>query len=777
MEKRINNTKRKRRKKPSPSSLSGHAAGKNLFAVMLASLHNHQHNSPESNPILTQCLNRLSVTLISKFPNPFISLFPLLLRSNCDEIAIRSLEIVGAACLYSLELNEKFALDDEIIRSLINVVGNSKRKKIVALAACNATLDLSSTSIARRCLLQFSGLESFISQFNQVPKCSGAQLCLYKEEKGSSKSVKIGFREDKYLVLLLYTIVTLLNTCIVEQLERIPKNLSENLVVYLKSLWAEVQKQMLLVNILDARLMREFYLSKITPNNLAESIFRLSVNDRQLPTTANHEKVERSIFNLGETSFECFMLNYWETLPLHMRGHSKSINNIFSSFVETVRPQHGFPTFLSPMLQKSISTLPIYSDELDILNFLDDVRDHLACPIIYQQDIRVLKTDSGRETHFFSEHLGSCFPQAPNVLYFNDILRCEEAFKEGYSIAMRGMEFRFKSIAAVADDLASFFGQPSVGVNMYLTPPNSQGLACHYDDHCVFVCQLIGIKRWKVFHRPSLQLPRLYDPINKLENEEMVKDGSTQVLLKEGDVLYIPRGVPHEACTVNNDESDEIAKFSLHLTLAIEVEPPFEWEGFIHVALHHWGQTQYLCRYTSADALSIDLSVLAVNLMHIVIKTVAATDATYRKACLVGAVLSPSVSEGWLNVNKKTTFRHLLNKVNTQSRFTDAVSRVEAAVQNHEDPLHDIRWLQHLYGKGELIKRTKWNSPLEETESYAYLVGQHIDKAESAFMHASSQFCSEVIFEDIEHSYKMLLEKYKHARNQYRDGMLSLHCN
>lgn len=408
-----------------------------------------------------------------------------------------------------------------------------------------------------------------------MPKCSGAQLCLYTEEKGSSSSVRIGFKEDKYLILLLHTIIALLNTCMVEQLERIPKNISENLVVYLKSLWAEIQKQMLLGNILESRILREFYRSKITPHNLAESIFRLSVNDRRWVTAGDHEKVKRGIFDLGETSFECFMLNNWEASHLHMRGHSKSITNIFSSFVEIVRPEYGFPTFLFPMLQKSISTLPIYSDELDILNFLEDVRDYLGCPIIYQQDIRVLKTDKGREMHFFPEHLESCFPQAPHILYFDDILRCEEAIKEGYSIAMRGMEFRIKSIAAVADDLASFFGQPSVGVNMYLTPPNSQGLACHYDDHCVFVCQLGGIKKWKVFHHPSLQLPRLYEPI-KMENEGMMKDGSTQVLLKEGDVLYIPRGVPHEASTVDNDESDGDSRFSLHLTLAIEVEPPFE---------------------------------------------------------------------------------------------------------------------------------------------------------------------------------------------------------
>ena len=46
-------------------------------------------------------------------------------------------------------------------------------------------------------------------------------------------------------------------------------------------------------------------------------------------------------------------------------------------------------------------------------------------------------------------------------------MKCEEAYKKGYTIALRGMEFRFESIAAVADTLACLFGQPSVGANLY----------------------------------------------------------------------------------------------------------------------------------------------------------------------------------------------------------------------------------------------------------------------------------------------------------------------
>lgn len=607
-------------------------------------------------------------------------------------------------------------------------------------------------------------------------------VSLFTEEKGSATCIRIVFKEDEYLVLLLHAIVTLVNTCTIEQLEKISRHISESLLIYLKSLWAEIHKQMLLGNVLEFSLGRQYYLSKIRPNNLVESIFRLSINAGQLTKPSNHKEVKRSIFDLGEISFEYFMLNHWEVSPLLIRRPSKAVTNVFSSFEEILRPGDAFPYFLSPILKKCTSSLPISSDELDVLNFLEEERDHLGCPLIYQQDIRVLKTQYlNRELHFFPERSGSCFPQDPHFLYIDDILKCEEAYEKGYSIALRGMEFRFESIASIADGLASLFGQPSAGVNMYLTPPNSQGLARHYDDHCVLVCQLIGVKKWMVFPPSNLQLPHLYEPVDSLHDSDggsMMVDGSTQVLLREGDVLYIPRGFPHEACTaIDIDGPDGNAGFSLHLTLAIEVEPPFEWEGFTHVALHHWGQNQYLTKYTSADTLSWNLNVLAVNLMHIAIKTSGDTDATFRKACLVGAILLPSVTEGWLDANQRTVFRHLLNTVNTQSRFVDVLRDVEVAMQNHEDPLQDIRWLQHLNREGEMIEGQNWNSPSIEAETFFHLVGHHLDKAEAAFMHAKSKFCSEVIFENVEYSYKMLLEKYRMARNQYMNGMLSLHCD
>ncbi|KAJ6922159.1 hypothetical protein NC652_015957 [Populus alba x Populus x berolinensis] len=186
-------------------------------------------------------------------------------------------------------------------------------------------------------------------------------------------------------------------------------------------------------------------------------------------------------------------------------------------------------------------------------------------------------------------------------------------------------EFWLTSIAAVANALTSLFDQPT-------------GLDSHFDDHCVFVCQLFGTKQWTIYSQPNLQLPRLYDPLDREQCfvEENSLAGYRKFLLREGDILFIPRGFPHEACTHDGGSSD-LARFSLHVTFGIEVEPPFEWEGFAHVALHCWYQTQKQLHRASVEPLSGILDLMPVTLLHLMIELIGASDSTLREASLVGA--------------------------------------------------------------------------------------------------------------------------------------------
>lgn len=62
--------------------------------------------------------------------------------------------------LLSLESNTFIALDKEIIDALVKVVGSQKKQ--VVMAACNAMLDLSTTSIGRERLRECSAIQNLL---------------------------------------------------------------------------------------------------------------------------------------------------------------------------------------------------------------------------------------------------------------------------------------------------------------------------------------------------------------------------------------------------------------------------------------------------------------------------------------------------------------------------------------------------------------------------------------------------------------------------------------
>ena len=75
-------------------------------------------------------------------------------------IASRGAEIVGAASLLSLEMNEEIASDGEIVKALVAALASPEKR--VSMAACNAVLDLGTTCIGRERLLQFCSLQALM---------------------------------------------------------------------------------------------------------------------------------------------------------------------------------------------------------------------------------------------------------------------------------------------------------------------------------------------------------------------------------------------------------------------------------------------------------------------------------------------------------------------------------------------------------------------------------------------------------------------------------------
>ncbi|XP_057419522.1 uncharacterized protein LOC130713746 [Lotus japonicus] len=760
----------KRKRKPSSGDPYLHVQLSDvngIFALLLSSLSNlHQ---PHSLPFINKCLFKLhpSLLLSQSSLSPILALLPSLLASTNSQIARRVADIIGAASLASLDLNEEIASDCETVKGLISLLENPNRK--VLFSACNAVLDLATTTLAQQQLLNLSALEKLMFVFLQI--FTGVKsVCLWSEGDESFHSFKIGIREDELSVVILSATVVLINACEVEQLKNVPRSLSEPVLCLFKEIRARVSDRVVDGDAEKSGEEGRLYKSNIGVSNLAESIFRLSIDASQLTVSLPFEVVQRGLFG---SDFEDFMSNYWEVSPFLLSRELKDLNmdDMFSPFIQSLGWNGSVPSLLSSILKGLVSCFPIASDEQNILNFLNEVKDRLGCPLIYQQDIRVVKTESqtGKEMHYFQDFHPGCTKE-PLYLTVDDVLKCGQAYEEGYTVALRGLEFRYQSIAAITDTLALMFGQPSVGANWYLTPPNSQGLACHFDDHCVLVCQIFGSKQWTVFPRTSQLLPRLYDNLCG-SNIDCTKSGRREFFLREGDVLYIPRGFPHEACT-NSGVGDGSTQFSLHLTLSIEVEPPFEWEGVAHFALRCWNENQKRPCYDDLNSLSQKLDLVSVNLLHLAIGIISNSDPSFRKACLTAAVSLPPGVYNRLVQNQRNTFLHVIDKIHTESRFLEVLSCIEVAIRNNEDPFRQIRWLWAMENETSSGHNTNKSFMIEDQLS---LCAQHKDKLEAAFLNVKSRFCSEVVFEDVVTSHRMLLQKYRKTRRQYINGMVSLH--
>jgi ribosomal protein L16 Arg81 hydroxylase len=138
-----------------------------------------------------------------------------------------------------------------------------------------------------------------------------------------------------------------------------------------------------------------------------------------------------------------------------------------------------------------------------------------------------------------------------------DPARVYECFHAGATIQMQGIHFRHAPLAAFCRQLEIELAVP-VQANMYITPPHSRGLSLHADQHDVMVLQVSGTKHWRVYER----VPAGTDLHDAAVEPPLILDTE----LSAGDVLYVPRGVPHQV--------ESTTTSSIHLTVGF-VSPSF----------------------------------------------------------------------------------------------------------------------------------------------------------------------------------------------------------
>jgi ribosomal protein L16 Arg81 hydroxylase len=137
-----------------------------------------------------------------------------------------------------------------------------------------------------------------------------------------------------------------------------------------------------------------------------------------------------------------------------------------------------------------------------------------------------------------------------------------DAYAGGFTIVVNNLERRWAPLAELTLGLERAF-QCRVTINVYATPRGAQGFARHFDTHDVFVMQIAGEKTW-VVSPPETRLPLASAPGHTGSPFAVGKPAAAEeCVVTPGDLLYLPRGVVHEARTGSGS--------SVHLTVGVHV--------------------------------------------------------------------------------------------------------------------------------------------------------------------------------------------------------------
>jgi len=244
-----------------------------------------------------------------------------------------------------------------------------------------------------------------------------------------------------------------------------------------------------------------------------------------MPTTAAGDVGPWTVLAelLDPISFGEFVEGYYETRPLLVRGKNPA----------------GFDRLLT----------------------LDDVDRLLSESYLRSEFVRVVQDGQGCSLR---EGIGEGENQSEGGLE-----AVFQQYRQGSSIVLLSLQERWRPLQDLCRSLTVPLSA-RVQANAYLTPPSSQALELHYDTHDVLVLQTHGSKSWRLY-APWTELPLRTNPFRDAPKDLRPID---EFILNAGDLLYLPRGFPHE---VKSCEST-----SLHVTLGVK---PILWAEVVDDAV------------------------------------------------------------------------------------------------------------------------------------------------------------------------------------------------
>ena len=193
---------------------------------------------------------------------------------------------------------------------------------------------------------------------------------------------------------------------------------------------------------------------------------------------------------------------------------------------------------------------PYYADLLAVTD-LDIV---LGTHSARHPDIRLVRGDGEVSPGEYTNDAGRVQP-----------LEVARHFDDGATVVFNQLHTRVPALARLCVALGRRFSS-RVQTNVYLTPPDAQGFAPHWDTHDVFVLQVSGTKRWSIYDT-KVRLPLRGQ---RFEAGTPPGDVNDEFELGPGSAVYLPRGLMHSARSTG--------QASLHVTLGLTA---FTWAEFL----------------------------------------------------------------------------------------------------------------------------------------------------------------------------------------------------
>jgi hypothetical protein len=200
-----------------------------------------------------------------------------------------------------------------------------------------------------------------------------------------------------------------------------------------------------------------------------------------------------------------------------------------------------------------VRCIPGNRDRFRSLLTVEEVNELLSRMIVYEGMMRL---SNGRRFLAPNEFL---IPVLSNSRYQHRIRSesLKRAIGSGGTLQLHFCQGWFSAVAAFATFLESTFSCP-VHADLFAAGNGSVASGVHWDEQDMLICQIRGKKFWPIFERiEENHMSGSSTDRSSITNSKL----SHEITLEEGDILYVPRGWPHNPKAVDGP--------SLHLAFGI----------------------------------------------------------------------------------------------------------------------------------------------------------------------------------------------------------------